>query len=277
MIVYTQLNARRTPDARVDEISRESVHYHLSIPSGKADKYRLAQLDDYAQFSRGRFPHRPSLRLSLLARASSDSIAGTWGFGLWNDPFGLSLGLGGSPWRLPALPNAAWFFGASEENYLSFQESGRGPLAPTNAANGFIAQTFRAPKFHPLLILAGLAFPFSRKMTRRLLSRVIAEDGVQLWNYKDRDSSATSKLVDSRSVDPTQWHRYRLEWSLKRASFEVDEVQVFESLVSPNPPLGLVIWIDNQFAAFTPEGKIGFGVLANPERAWLEVKEIELE
>ena len=51
---------------------------------------------------------------------------------------------------------------------------------------------------------------------------------------------------------------------------------MFESAVSPNPPLGLVIWIDNQYAAFTPEGKIGFGVLANPEPAWLEVKDIEL-
>jgi len=80
--------------------------------------------------------------------------------------------------------------------------------------------------------------------------------------------------VQTISVDPTQWHNYRLDWSLKRVSFEVDDVQVFESAVSPNPPLGLVIWIDNQYAAFTPEGKIGFGVLANPEPAWLEIKEL---
>jgi hypothetical protein len=59
-------------------------------------------------------------------------------------------------------------------------------------------------------------------------------------------------------------------------SFEVDDALVFESQVSPNPPLGLVIWIDNQFAAFTPEGKIGFGVLENPEPAWLEIKDIDL-
>jgi hypothetical protein len=57
----------------------------------------------------------------------------------------------------------------------------------------------------------------------------------------------------------------------------VDDVAVFESSVSPAPPLGLVIWIDNQFAAFTPEGKIGFGVLATPDPAWLEVKDINLE
>jgi hypothetical protein len=108
-----------------------------------------------------------------------------------------------------------------------------------------------------------MALPFSRKLTRRLLSRVIEEDGIDLGRGK-------------RLLAPTDWHRYSLDWSAKRVSFEVDDALVFESSVSPNPPLGLVIWIDNQFAAFTPEGKIGFGVLANPEPAWLEVKEIEM-
>jgi len=261
-MAYTQLKSRHTPNARIEEIGRDSAHYRLSIPSGFSDSYRLAQLDDYAPFSRGRFPHRLStspsttLRtsLNLSARASSDSIAGTWGFGLWNDPFGLSLGFGGSPFRVPALPNAVWFFGASKENYLSFRDTGRGDPA----ANGFIAQTFRSPKFHPWLIPAGLALPFSRKLTRRLLGKVISDDGVAL------------------RVDVTQWHRYRLDWSPKRVSFEVDEVQVFESAVSPNPPLGLVIWIDNQYAAFTPEGKIAMGVLEGKEE-WLEIKDLEIK
>jgi hypothetical protein len=206
------------------------------------------------------------------------------------------------------LPNAVWFFGASEENYLSFkspraergalrlqvsQQSLNLPLrtdesfgksvdevrassaisasftgfaknAPHSAlheapTSGFLAQSFRAPRFHPLLILAGLALPFSRVMTRRLMGRVIDEDGMQL------------------SVNPTDWHRYRFEWGEKRVSFEVDDAKVFEAAVSPNPPLGLVIWIDNQFAAFTPEGRVGFGVLENPEPAWLEVKDIAVE
>jgi hypothetical protein len=324
-MAYTQLNPRHTPGARVEEVSRDSAHYRLSIPSGFADSYRLAQLDDYTKIPRGRFPHRTPLSLSLLARSSSDSIAGTWGFGLWNDPFGLSLGFGGNPFRLPALPNAAWFFGASEENYLSFKEPSRAPekhrdysersdegtsrsideaqvtgttrasstSSATNAplsappsgtsqreipANGFLAQTFRAPKFHPLLILAGLALPFSRKITRRLLGRVIEEDAVQLWSpAASRRMQEQAPALQSLSVDPTQWHRYRLEWREKRVSFEVDNMLVLESHVSPDPPLGFVIWIDNQYAAFTPEGKIGFGVLANPELAWLEIKEIELK
>jgi len=251
-MAYTQLIPHFTPGAQVEEISQSDDRqaYRLSIPAGSADKYRLSQLDDYTNIKRNKFPLRFPIVLSLSARASSDSIPGTWGFGLWNDPFGLSLGFGGNPFRLPALPNAVWFFGASNENHLSFRDDQPG--------QGFLAQTFRSPAFHPLLIPAGLGFPFSRKLTRRLMGKVIREDGVRL------------------SVDVTQWHRYRLKWREDRVSFEVNNVQMFESSVSPKSPLGLVIWIDNQYAAFTPEGKIGFGVLENTEPAWLEIKDIEL-
>jgi hypothetical protein len=258
-MAYTKLNPRHTKGSRVEEVSRESSHFLLTIPSGKTDQYRLAQLDDYTQKKRRDFPRRYPLSLTLSARTSSESIPGTWGFGLWNNPFGLSLGFGGNPWQLPALPNAVWFFGASEESYLSFQDI-------TSAANGFIAQTFRSPKFHPWLILAGLALPFSRKLSRRLLGKVIEDEGMDLRRG--------GQLLVSTKV--TQWHRYRLDWREDRVSFEVDDALVFESSMSPHPPLGLVIWIDNQFAAFTPEGRIGFGVLENPEPAWLEVKDIEV-
>jgi len=246
-MAQAKLTPHVTPNARVDEIEHG---WRLSIPAGNADHYRNAQLDDYARLSRRHFPHRFPLTFSLLARASSDSIPGTWGFGLWNDPFGLSLGFGGNPFRLPALPNAVWFFGASKENYLSFKDD--------KPANGFLAQTFRAPKFHLSLIPAGLALPFSRKATRKMLGRIIGEDGVAV------------------SVDVAEWHSYSLRWEEKRVSLEVDNVEVFESAVSPNPPLGLVIWIDNQFASFPPDGKIGFGVLANPEPAFLEIRELEI-
>jgi len=259
-MAYTQLKPHSTPSAHVEEISSELSRYLLTVSVGKADKYRNAQLDDYAQLTRGWFPYRSPIAISLSARTSSKNIPGTWGFGLWNDPFGLSIGYGGKPFRIPALPNAVWFFGASEENYLSFKSGlDTASLTRPPAVNGFLAQSFHAPKFHPLLVLAGLVFPFSRKLTRRLMSRVVAEDGISL------------------DVNITDWHRYRFRWGKNQVSFEVDEVKVFESAVSPNPPLGLVIWIDNQYAAFTPEGKIGFGVLENPEPAWLEVKDIELK
>lgn len=254
------MKSRVTEGASID---KTEDGYLLKIPAGDSSSYRFAQIDDYFGLPRGKFPHH-SLTLSLRAKTSNISLPGTWGFGLWNDPFGMSLGFGGRRWRLPALPNAAWFFGASQENHLSFHSGldtprkERGATRPPIPANGFLAQSFRSPKFHPLLIPAGLVFPFSRKAARKLLSRVI-----------DEESSALR-------VDVAQWHAYRLEWGAKRAAWYVDDALVFESPVSPNPPLGLVIWIDNQFAAFPPDGKIGFGVLENPEPVWLEIENLQI-
>jgi hypothetical protein len=121
-----------------------------------------------------------------------------------------------------------------------------------------MAQTFKSKGgVTPPLLAAGLTLPFSRKTSRKLLSKVIDEDSVAI------------------SVDVTQWHRYRLKWSPKRVVWYVDDALVFESPVSPNAPLGVIIWIDNQYAAFTPEGKIAFGVLEGEEE-WLEVEDLEM-
>lgn len=304
-MAYTKLISQHTREAGVEEIVRGEA-YRLSIPAGSPDKYRLAQLDDYAKAPRNQLPWRAPASLSLSARVSKEWLPGTWGFGFWNDPFGLSLGFGGTGWRLPALPSAAWFFHASKENYLSFgspraernkvktkralqtefpfeasnlgvnrasTSSGVTNAPPSAqrevAGNGFLAQVFRSPRFHPLLLPAGLALPFSGKTTRRLLGRVIGEDSLDLRENALENAQYTE-------LDLTQWHSYQLDWRESEVAFEVDGVQVFESPVSPRPPLGLVIWIDNQYAAFTPEGKIGFGVLENPEPAWLEVKEIDV-
>ena len=295
------LSPRHSQNANVTRLPNG---WRMDIPAGDASAYRFAQLDDYSRLPRHRFPSHPPLMLrqaqhvalSLRARTSANSIPGTWGFGMWNDPFGLSLGFGGNPFRLPALPNAIWFFHASEENWLSFAGVGRTGIppyghssagyhpapqtdvlqsnktgqtrrsAPTVPGNGFLAQAFRSPKI-PSLVLASLgliSLPIvlpilatrrTRKWLRWLGGRFVRDEGVRL------------------GVDQTQWHSYRLEWSPTRSAFWVDEALVFESPVSPRPPLGVVIWIDNQFARFTPEGKIGFGVLKN-EAAWLEVDEV---
>jgi len=221
----------------------------LKIPDGDASSYRFAQIDDYFRLSRRNFPHRRAT-LSLQARVSDGFVPGTWGFGFWNDPFGASLGFGANRFQLPALPNAIWFFHASKENHLSFQND--------KPASGFIAQAFHAPRFHPALIPAGLIFPVSRKTTRNLLGRVIAEDARAIH------------------IDLTQWHAYKLDWDETRSAFWVDDELMFESPVSPNPPLGLVIWIDNQYASFTPDGRMTSGLLAGPE-AWLEIKDLEIK
>jgi hypothetical protein len=230
-------------------IETTSAGWRLTISNGSNRQYRLAQLDNCTQLPRRKFPSHPPLTLSLRVRASSQSIPGTWGFGLWNDPFGLSLGFGGNPFRLPALPNAAWFFHASPQNYLSFRED--------KPAQGFLAQAFSSPSLHPSLLSIGLTFPFSKKKARRSLSRIIAEDSVTIGG------------------DVSHWHRYRLEWSPNRSAFWVDDAQVLDTPVSPLPPLGLVIWLDNQYAAFTPDGKLKWGLENNLVDAWLEIDNIE--
>src|SRR3990172_12534231 len=172
------MNQRATRGANVTSTENG---WRLGIQKGDSLHYRDAQLDDYSQLPRHKFPHR-TLSLSLRAKTSSSSIAGTWGFGLWNDPFGLSLGFGGSPFRLPALPNAAWFFHASPQNYLSFRDDG--------PAQGFLAQTFCSPRFDLRLISTALALPFAPKTERRLLGQVVTEASVCL------------------DVDVIQWHSY---------------------------------------------------------------------
>jgi hypothetical protein len=40
--------------------------------------------------------------------------------------------------------------------------------------------------------------------------------------------------------------------------------------------LGFVLWVDNQYAAFPPDGRIRFGSLENPEPAWIEVRNLSI-
>jgi hypothetical protein len=190
--------------------------------------------------------------LDLSARASSSQIPGTWGFGLWNDPFSLSLGFGGGSRRFPNLPNAAWFFYASLENYLSFQDD-----AP---AQGFLAQTFRSPHIPPpILALAGVGVPLlllpgTARALRSLLGNFIHDDSHQV------------------ACDVTQWQAYTLEWRTDRVIYQVGGTTVFETTTIPRSPLGLVIWIDNQYLAFPPDGRLAYGTLDVPDPAWLEVR-----
>jgi hypothetical protein len=233
----------------------------MDIPAGPRGSYRLAQLDDYLQLPRRAFPWDPSLTpreprgvtLNLRARLSDSNLPGTWGFGLWNDPFGFALGFGGTARRLPVLPNVAWFFHASPENHLS--------LLNDTPANGFFAATFHSPHWpSPLLAPALLALPFlalrpASRLLRRLASHVVRQDGRAV------------------SVDVTQWHAYSIRWQAGAVLFLVDGAEILRTPLAPRGPLGLVLWIDNQYAAWRPDGRLGYGTLENPS-AWLEIKNI---
>ncbi len=228
----------------------------LEIPAGPGGHYRLAQVDDYSRLPRRAFPWRPPLTLSLRARASAADLPGTWGFGLWNDPFSLSLGLGGASQRFPALPNAAWFFFASPPNYLSFRDD--------LPAQGFLAATFRSPALpapllalgSPLLTLAVL--PPTARLLRLLLRQVIRQDAARL------------------TIDVTAWHTYTLDWRADRVCLSVDGTAALDTQVAPRGPLSLVLWIDNQYAALPPRGRLRYGSLPNPEPAWIEIADLDI-
>lgn len=221
--------------------------WRFELPGGGGRAYRLAQVADGWNVLRCDLPWRPPLRLSLRGRVSGASLPGTWGFGLWNDPFTAQWGLNGMARRLPTLPQAAWFFHAGAENYLTLRDD----LAP----NGFLAGVFAARWFPGLLLGVGVPL-FALPPLARLLRR--------LGRYWVREAAFRLQL------DQTAWHEYCLKWEEKAVRWFVDGQPVYESVLSPRSPLSLVIWIDNQFAAFAPDGHIKAGALANPP-AWMEI------
>jgi len=238
----------------IEEISPGT--WRLSIPSGPCGEYRWAQLDNYRHLPRKKFAYNPPLNLALKARVSTPDLQGTWGFGFWNDPLSASIGLGGMARRLPALPNTAWFFHASAPNYLTFRDH--------HPAQGFLTATFASPLIPSLLLGFGIPFlPFlawrvSARLFRKLIRILVQEDAVNLV------------------IDPTEWHQYRMEWLVDKVVFLIDGIKYISTPIVPRGRLGLVIWIDNQFAAFPPDGRFRFGTLNTIESSWLEVGGIEI-
>jgi len=229
--------------------------WRMEIPPGPVGVYRWAQVDDYCHLPRSRFLWQAPGGFELRARVSSNDLPGTWGFGLWNDPFNFNLGIGGSARRLPSLPNAAWFFYAGAPNYLAFRD--------THPGSGFLAATFSSPLIPAVgLAPATLSLPFLAiapfaRLLRRAASTLIGEDAVLI------------------KYDPTDWHTYRLDWTSHHARFIIDQDEILSTPVSPRGKLGLVIWIDNQFAAFLPSGKLLSGTSINSDAGWLEIKDLQ--
>jgi len=245
-----QLNPRKTQGSTVVPITENG--WRLTIPAGPAGRYRLAQLDDYAHLPRKALTWQPPLVFEVQARVSANDLAGTWGFGLWNDPFSATLGLGGAARRLPALPNCAWFFYASPANYLSLRND--------IPAQGLLAAAFSSPNLPALALLPGL--PFLPLLAWTVTARILRSLGRRVV----RDHAARLDL------DAGEWHTYQLEWQTHLVRFTVDNQLCFTTPVSPRGRLGLVLWIDNQFAAIPPNGSLRFGTQASPQEAWLELK-----
>ncbi|MGH2582630.1 MAG: hypothetical protein ACRDFQ_07015 [Anaerolineales bacterium] len=245
-----QLEKRISRQARVKTL-RNGWRFHLEQRAG--EQYQLAQLDDYARLPRRQFGHRPPVTFQVSARTSQEVSPGTWGFGFWNDP-GPMVKFKPFFLRLPVLPNAAWFFFAAPPNQLSFDDA--------QVGNGNFAGVYASPQIPSVFFL--LLAPFIPLLLSKTISR---------WMRK-----LASKIVphDLRhvQVDPTVWRRYKIVWRENQVVFEVDDKQVFQTRLTPKPPLALVLWLDNQFGAWRPDGSLGYGNIPIPADCWVEIRDL---
>jgi len=210
--------------------------------------YTNAQIDDYHTLPRPQFPWRPPLRLSIRARFSHNCghLTGTAGFGFWNDPLRLT-GL-----RRLALPQALWFFYAGPDSDM--------PLAMHQPGWGWKASTIdtSTSRFLASAPLFALTSPFFR--APRLYR--------SLWPSVQKAAGIAEKLIPAPM---TEWHVYTIDWQRARVRFYLDGRLLLESDHAPAGPLGLVIWIDNQFLQFAPWGRIRWGLLKKEEAQRLEI------
>jgi hypothetical protein len=221
--------------------------------------YTDAQIDDTQGRARRDFLWRPPLALTVRARFSHEAsrevgdggLRGTAGFGFWNDPFLMS------GWRVPALPRAIWFFYASPPSDI--------PLDPLVPGYGWKAATIDAlrPGAAALALTAPLSVPLMN------IGRVYRA----LWPRAQRVLGIREAQVPAAM---TGWHTYTITWETGRASFEVDGRIFLESAAAPRGPLGLVIWLDNQYLVATPWGRLRYGLLARPGEQWLELERVEI-
>lgn len=264
---YTRFDQPLPPDWQRQVVGqgRLSQEHHtlrfVNQASTAATGYSNAQIDDYQHLARRHFPWRAPLRLTLRARfshpgvhesAAGPKLTGTAGFGFWNDPF-LMTSL-----RPPALPQAIWFFYAAPPSNMK--------LALTTPGWGWKAATLDASgwPFRLLLPTAPLAIPlmYFPPLHRRL------------WPLAQRTMKVSEHLIHAPM---TAWHVYHLEWGEKSALFSVDGQTVLRCDTPPQGPLGLVIWIDNQFMVVTPKGQIRHGLVGKFSEQWLEVDWLAVE
>jgi hypothetical protein len=58
--------------------------------------------------------------------------------------------------------------------------------------------------------------------------------------------------------------------------FYVDGVERLRAPTPPPGPLGFVLWIDNQYAVASRQGRFGFGLCEVRDEQWLEVEDLQI-
>ena len=229
----------------------------LVTKGATASAYTDAQIDDYDGRSRRDFPgvHRWSWRSARASRTRRRNRP-TTGSGrhgrLWLLERSL---LHGRAARADAA-SAIWFFYASPPSNMK--------LDLHTPGYGWKAATIDALRW-PACVAPGSAL-----------------------RPADEPSSALSPALARRAAPAaggeapvraplTEWHDYTIEWGTRSARFSVDGTPLLVTDRSPRGPLGLVIWLDNQYLVATPWGRFRYGLLASAGRQWLELASLSLE
>lgn len=224
--------------------------YRLAIPKCRQG-YTNAQIDDYSANQRG-FPNRQGVVLTLEACFShaADRLQGTAGFGFWNAAYGDVRR------RLPRLPQAAWFFFASQPNDLPFAaQDGRGWFAS-------VIDTPRPRHIPTFLSLPFLWLPFQFPRIRR-----------NLWPKTRRALGIRAAAIET----PMQtWNHYQIEWLENGCTLSVNHKPVLQTTLSPRGPLGFVCWLDNQYLIATPTGRLRAGTLPTTNEQQLTVRNLTI-
>ncbi len=217
-------------------------------------EYTNAQLDDYQPLRRPDFLWQPPLEMTVRARFSHPAgvLRGTAGFGFWNDPFMMT------GWRQPTLPRVIWFFYSSPPSNMK--------LALHTPGCGWKAGTLDAWRwpFFALLPTAPLAVPL---MNVRPLYRLC-------WPLGQRAIHVSEAELP---VEMTAWHTYTLRWLPQTAHFLIDGQPILDCRTPPRGPLGLVIWLDNQYMVVTPWGRFASGLVASDGEQWMEVSSLHVQ
>ncbi len=235
-------------------VVRRNGELHLTLERSDDSQYCDAQITNYKIEARD-FTMRPPLRLTVRAYSTvpSDQLQGTAGFGFWNHPF-----MPGQ--RGVRLPQALWFFFASPQSNMA--------LAQGVSGNGWKAATFNARRwqFLSLLPTAPVAVPL---MHIRPLYNA-------LWPVGQRALGVNESRLPLDLLDTI--HTYTLEWLPEKVTFKVDDVPFLVAEDGlPVDPLGFIVWLDNQYAIVTPQGKFRFGFVEIPQVQALVISEIKIE
>lgn len=233
------------------DIQRLSKRLRFVVEDADATRLADAELGDYHDRPRHHLPWRAPLRMAVRARFShpADALAGTGGFGFWNNPFRTGGG------QVFAPPNALWFFCASARSDMV--------ISPGHPGHGFRAEMINSGTMPGWLVAVG--------------DRLLQLPGLRSLLYRAAQTQVHAGAARLEGLETSGWHDYVLFWSRSEAVFSVDDQEVLRVQRPPPAPLGFVAWMDNQLAIARPDGEFRFGLEVVPGPQWLELDRVEIE